>query len=44
MADEPMTLEEIGKTFGVTRERARQIEARASKRLKEALMQFAPAV
>lgn len=44
MADEPMTLEEIGKTFGVTRERARQIETRASRRLKEALMEFAPAV
>ena len=31
---EPMTLEEIAKKFGVTRERIRQIEARALKKIK----------
>ena len=35
--DEPMSLAEIGKNFGVSRERARQLEARVKKRLKKAL-------
>jgi RNA polymerase sigma-32 factor len=43
MADEPMTLEEIGKSFGVTRERVRQLEARAMKLMREQLGEFAPA-
>jgi RNA polymerase primary sigma factor len=30
----PMTLEEVGKVFGVTRERIRQIEANAIRKLK----------
>lgn len=35
MEDEPMTLQEIGDHFGISRERARQLEARVLKRLKE---------
>lgn len=35
MEDEPMTLQEIGDHFNVSRERARQLEARVLKRLKE---------
>ena len=33
--DEPRTLEEVGKEFGVTRERIRQIEAKALKKLRD---------
>jgi RNA polymerase primary sigma factor len=32
--DQPLTLEEIGKRFGLTRERIRQIEARAMRKLR----------
>ena len=32
--DDPKTLEEIGKVFGVTRERIRQIEAKAIRKLR----------
>lgn len=32
--NEPMTLEEIGKKYGVTRERIRQVKAKAIRRLK----------
>ncbi len=35
--DQPKTLEEIGRLFGLTRERIRQIEARALKKLKALL-------
>ena len=37
MTDEPVTLQEIGDRFGISRERARQIEAGAVKKLKKAM-------
>jgi len=37
LADEPVTLHEVGERFGVSRERARQIEERLKKRFKEFL-------
>jgi DNA-directed RNA polymerase sigma subunit (sigma70/sigma32) len=36
----PQTLEEVGKHFGVTRERVRQIEARAIAKLKDCEIQI----
>jgi len=38
LAEEPRTLQEIGETFGVSRERVRQIEERVKKRLKAYLV------
>jgi len=38
MSDDPLTLEEVGQQFGVTRERVRQIEARMKQRLKAHLL------
>ncbi len=38
MTEDPKTLEEIGQHFGVTRERARQIEAALKKKLKKYLL------
>ena len=35
IAEEPLTLQEIGNKYGITRERARQIEAKVVARLKE---------
>jgi RNA polymerase sigma-32 factor len=35
LADEPLTLQEIGDRFQITRERARQIEARIITRLRD---------
>lgn len=37
MAEEPMTLQELGKAFNVSRERVRQIELSALKKLKQSL-------
>ena len=34
LSDEPVTLKELGKHFGITRERARQIERAALEKLK----------
>ena len=42
VAEEPMTLQDLGDAFGVSRERARQIEARILKRLKEHLKREVP--
>ncbi|HEY0838763.1 MAG TPA: RNA polymerase factor sigma-32 [Vulgatibacter sp.] len=42
VADEPMTLQEIGDKFGLSRERARQIEAKLVKRLRERLQAKIP--
>ena len=38
MAEDPLTLQDIGDRFGVTRERARQIEAKLKKKLKAYLL------
>lgn len=35
LADEPMTLQEIGEKYGITREAVRQMEARLMKKIKE---------
>jgi RNA polymerase sigma-32 factor len=37
IADEPLTLQEIGEKYGITRERARQLEANLRKKLAAAL-------
>lgn len=37
MADQPLTLQEVGERYGISRERARQIEARLLGRLKQYL-------
>lgn len=42
-ADEPMTLQEVGRRFGISRERARQLEQRLKKHLHEQLASLADA-
>ncbi|MEC9282241.1 MAG: RNA polymerase factor sigma-32 [Bdellovibrionota bacterium] len=42
MEDEPKTLQEIGDHFGISRERARQLEARILKQLKEKVLEELP--
>jgi RNA polymerase sigma-32 factor len=41
LADKPVTLEELAIIYGVSRERIRQIEARAFEKLQEAMMNSA---
>lgn len=43
LADESESLASIGRELGVSRERARQLEARAKKKLRAELQEFAPA-
>lgn len=38
LSDEPPTLEELGEEYGISRERVRQLEARAFKKVKEFIM------
>jgi RNA polymerase sigma-32 factor len=38
LADDPITLQDVGDRFGITRERARQLEARVLKRIKEKVL------
>jgi RNA polymerase sigma-32 factor len=40
LAEQPMTLEDLGATFGVSRERIRQIEVRALQKIKSALRAY----
>jgi RNA polymerase sigma-32 factor len=37
LAEEPLTLQEIGDKYGISRERVRQIETRLKRRLKDYL-------
>jgi len=37
LTDEPQTLEQLGVAFGVSKERVRQLEERAKKRMRERL-------
>ncbi len=43
LGDQEMSLAAIGRKLGVSRERARQLEARAKKKLRQQLSDFAPA-
>ncbi len=38
LAEDPVTLQDVGEKFGITRERARQLEARVLKKIKEKLV------
>ncbi len=39
VAEEPLTLQELGDEFGISRERVRQLEARVTTKLREYLKQ-----
>lgn len=43
LADDPCTLEHLGREMGVSKERVRQIEDRARRKLQASLAEFAPA-
>ena len=38
LTDDPITLEKLGERFGVSRERVRQLEARAFKKIQESVL------
>lgn len=38
LSDDPITLQEVGEKYGITRERARQLEARVIKKIKDRLI------
>ena len=38
LSDDPITLEKLGERFGVSRERVRQLEARAFKKIQESVL------
>ena len=40
LTDEPKTLEQLGAAFGVSKERVRQLEERAKKRMRERLSEI----
>jgi RNA polymerase sigma-32 factor len=42
LSENPMTLSEIGETYGFTKERARQLEERVKKKLRDFLQKFYP--
>ena len=42
LAEEPLTLQEIGDRYGISRERVRQIEERLKKKLKTYLLAESP--
>ena len=42
IAEDPMTLEQLGREMGVSKERVRQIEERAREKLRVKLVAFAP--
>ena len=41
LTEEPMTLEQLGQVYGISRERVRQIEARAMQRVKKTVLSLA---
>lgn len=43
LSDDPCTLEQLGKELGVSKERVRQLEVRVRDKLRESLIDFAPA-
>ncbi|MBM3565619.1 MAG: RNA polymerase sigma factor RpoH [Alphaproteobacteria bacterium] len=44
LKDEPATLEDLGKVYGISRERVRQLESRAISKLKKVMVEASPAV
>ena len=42
LAEEPLTLQDIGDQYGISRERVRQLESRLKKKLKEYLLRELP--